>query len=247
MRRKNEDQLTELTRIKPHEVSLVERPANRRRFLAFKSAEGGDVTMFGEETMKRADELGIDLEALSEVDQDKLQNLVDELESEKSDEPRKGLIRRLLNLVGGSTKSEDAEEDTAEEDDDQGNPGYVTQEELEERLAAEREKAAEEARKTATREAAVEQARKAVDAAVEAKRIAPGTADLLRPIAEKLAEDGHTITRKSEDGEQEVGSVEALIDAVASQGTISGDFFEEKSATGAGQDDNPWGEENFKG
>lgn len=216
----DEQRPTELVKIRPHEVSLVRRPANRRRFLAFKDEETGGRAMANDEVVKQAKAVGLDLEALAEADEAELDALAKQLEGEA---PRRGWLSRLL----GRDEAEDA--------------AYITKAELEAQLEAERAAT----RKAVQAEAQVATARKALEAAVVEGRIVPAAAERLLPVVERLAAMD-PLTRKAEDGaEEEIDAVQALLDALALQGVVAKGFFTEVALTGAGADDNPWAETNY--
>jgi hypothetical protein len=217
----DEQRPTELVKIRPHEVSLVRRPANRRRFLAFKDEETGGRAMANDEVVKQAKAVGLDLEALAEADEAELDALAKQLEGEA---PRRGWLSRLL----GRDEAEKTE-------------AYITEAELEARLEAERAAT----RKAVQAEAQVATARKALEAAVVEGRIVPAAAERLLPVVERLAAMD-PLTRKAEDGaEEEIDAVQALLDALALQGVVAKGFFTEVALTGAGADDNPWAETNY--
>jgi len=221
MLREDEQRPTELVKIRPHEVSLVRRPANRRRFLAFKDEETGGRMMANDEVVKQAKAVGLDLEALAEADEAELDALAKQLEGEA---PRRGWLSRLL----GRDEAEKTE-------------AYITEAELEARLEAERAAT----RKAVQAEAQVATARKALEAAVVEGRIVPAAAERLLPVVERLAAMD-PLTRKTEDGaEEEIDAVQALLDALALQGVVAKGFFTEVALTGAGADDNPWAETNY--
>ena len=221
----DEQRPTELVKIRPHEVSLVRRPANRRRFLAFKDEETGGRTMANDEVVKQAKAVGLDLEALAEADEAELDALAKQLEGEA---PRRGWLSRLLGR-------DEAEKTEAKVED----ATYITKAELEARLEAERAAT----RKAVQAEAQVATARKALEAAVVEGRIVPAAAERLLPVVERLAAMD---ARKAEDGaEEEIDAVQALLDALALQGVVAKGFFTEVALTGAGADDNPWAETNY--
>lgn len=222
----DEQRPTELVKIRPHEVSLVRRPANRRRFLAFKDEETGGRAMANDEVVKQAKAVGLDLEALAEADEAELDALAKQLEGEA---PRRGWLSRLL----GRDEAEKTEKPEAED------AAYITKAELEARLEAERAAT----RKAVQAEAQVATARKALEAAVVEGRIVPAAAERLLPVVERLAAMD---ARKAEDGaEEEIDAVQALLDALALQGVVAKGFFTEVALTGAGADDNPWAETNY--
>jgi len=224
----DEQRPTELVKIRPHEVSLVRRPANRRRFLAFKDEETGGRAMANDEVVKQAKAVGLDLEALAEADEAELDALAKQLEGEA---PRRGWLSRLL----GRDEAEKTEKPEAED------AAYITKAELEARLEAERAAT----RKAVQAEAQVATARKALEAAVVEGRIVPAAAERLLPVVERLAAMD-PLTRKTEDGaEEEIDAVQALLDALALQGVVAKGFFTEVALTGAGADDNPWAETNY--
>ena len=225
----DEQRPTELVKIRPHEVSLVRRPANRRRFLAFKDEETGGRMMANDEVVKQAKAMGLDLEALAEADEAELDALAKQLEGEA---PRRGWLSRLL----GRDEAEKTEAKTEAKAE-----AYITKAELEARLEAERAAT----RKAVQAEAQVATARKALEAAVVEGRIVPAAAERLLPVVERLAAMD-PLTRKAEDGaEEEIDAVQALLDALALQGVVAKGFFTEVALTGAGADDNPWAETNY--
>jgi len=180
--------------------------------------------MANDDMVKRAKALGIDLEALAQADETELEGLAEELEA-----PRRGLLSRLLGR-GDTAKAEEEKRES-----------YITQQELEERLEAERAAT----RKAVQAEAQIATARKALEAAVIEGRIVPAAAERLLPVVERLAAMD-PLTRKTEDGaEEEIDAVQALLDALALQGVVAKGFFTEVALTGAGADDNPWAETNY--
>lgn len=236
-----------LTDFEPWEVSLVDRPANRRPFLLIKH-EGGDTQMeLTDEVKALFDEIGFDPEKLAAASKDDVTKALAAIEKaaeaggvEEGDESEPSVAHKALDVLGKLverlklSKSAGDDGDKPKPDDKPADDPRVT--ELEKRLAE------QEKQFQAEREAArVAKALSAIDTAVAEKRIIPATAEAVKPLVEHLAKREVMHVSKADDGKDVEGPMlDVLMKAVEHDAKVTGALFTEIGGTGASDAGGAW-------
>lgn len=235
-----------LTDFEPWEVSLVDRPANRRPFVLIKH-EGGETQMeLTDEVKALFDEIGFDPEKLAATSKEDVAKAVAAIEKaaedagvEHDDESESSVVHKALDVMGklleklGVSKAA-GDGDKPKDDDKPAEDPRIA--ELQKRVDAQDKELAEE-RETARVAKAVAD----LDTAVAEKRIIPAVRDLIRPVVEHLAKREVMHVSKAEDGKDvEAPMLELVVKALEHDAKVTNALFTEIGATGASDAGDAW-------
>lgn len=212
-----------ITDIEPFEVSLVDKPATRRSFVALKNEGGASMT---EEQLEQLEAAGvaIDPEALD------LEALDDLVEKSEEDSDAAGMLTQIKNLLVGAKR--DTPEQPADSEDAEPTEA--------EKRATEAEKRAAEAEKRVERlerNSRVDKAQTRLESLKSERYIGAGVAETIEPVVTLLAEDD--VTFKSEGGDE--SALDALFAALKANGEVHESFFSEEAIEGTEDDGDAWG------
>jgi len=239
----------EMKNIKPWEISLVDRPANRRPFLYFQRDDGGDTV--DEKEKEQLRKLGIDVDVLMSLDESQLEDadkaiaeLADKYPTPSGADSKKlvAVLKRIFALVKsalgygyGQTKQSDVDEDTQQRDDSgkEDPDTNALPEEIRQRMEEldKRAKRLEDKEKALELERRQTRAKTTVEELIANRHIIPAQRDKLEPLL--VALDDVVIVQQDEKGaEKQVNAGELLVAALR-ENTISEKHFAQIADTNA--------------